>query len=329
MDSVPIVAITGNVATSLLGKDSFQEVDIAGVTMPIVKHNWIVKDVHDLAEVVREAFIVARSGRPGPVLIDIPKDVTAATCEWTSASQDREEQENPVMRARAIRLSAKNNRTAFSEADLQLAVDLIMSAKRPFIYAGGGVIISDAAQELRALAERLNAPTGLSLMAKGALPFDHPLNTGMIGMHGTVASNRAIQKADLVIAIGARFRTASSVALINLRHTPRYSISISTPRRSIKTLNLRPGSLAMLKMCSPSSFSACRLAARASGMAKFAELKNNQSPKNEYEECRSHRNLSWRAWLRRSALMHSLQPMWGSTRCGQPNSTLWISRAPF
>jgi len=206
MDSVPLVAITGNVPTSLLGKDSFQEVDIAGVTMPITKHNWIVKDVKDLAEVVREAFLVAASGRPGPVLIDIPKDVTAALCEWTPRSQhDPAAAQSPVALARAARLSARGSRQTYTEEDIRAAVELISQAKRPFIYAGGGVIIADAAEELKALVERLKAPAALSLMAKGALPFAHPLNTGMIGMHGSVASNRAIQKADLVIAVGTRF----------------------------------------------------------------------------------------------------------------------------
>ncbi|MCA1950113.1 MAG: biosynthetic-type acetolactate synthase large subunit [Treponema sp.] len=206
MDSVPIVAITGNVPTTLLGKDSFQEVDIAGVTMPITKHNWIVKDVRDLAEVVREAFLVAASGRPGPVLIDIPKDVTAALCEWNPRSQhDSNAAQTPVALARAARLSARGNRQTFTEGDIEAAARLIASAKRPFVYAGGGVIIADAANELKTFVERLKAPVALSLMGKGALPYDHPLNTGMIGMHGTVASNKAIQKADLVIAVGARF----------------------------------------------------------------------------------------------------------------------------
>jgi acetolactate synthase-1/2/3 large subunit len=211
MDSVPLVAITGNVPTSLLGKDSFQEVDIAGVTMPITKHNWIVKDVKDLAEVVREAFLVAASGRPGPVLIDIPKDVTAALCEWTPRSQKDplaapgSAAQSPVALARAARLSARGNRQTYTEADVIAAAELISKARRPFVYAGGGVIIADAAEELKALVEKLKAPAALSLMGKGSLPFDHPLNTGMIGMHGSVASNKAIQKADLVIAIGARF----------------------------------------------------------------------------------------------------------------------------
>jgi len=199
IDSVPIVAITGNVSVDLLGKDSFQEVDIAGITMPIVKHNWIVKDVNDLAEVVREAFVVAKSGRPGPVLIDIPKDVGAALGEWKKTSA------SPAAGGRALRLAGRQNRAAFGDADVDAAAALLLSAKRPVLYAGGGAIISGAQDELRMLAERLNAPVALSLPGMGALPHDHRLCTGLIGMHGTAASNKAVQKADLLIAVGARF----------------------------------------------------------------------------------------------------------------------------
>jgi acetolactate synthase-1/2/3 large subunit len=228
MDSTPLVAITGNVATGLLGKDSFQEVDIAGVTMPVVKHNWLVKDVTELAEVVREAFTVAKTGRPGPVLIDIPKDITALTAEWVplGASGPGPESRDPAgpaaawpaaeltapltaqpmeLGARAKRLAERNGRPAFTQEDIEGAVEMLRESKRPVLYAGGGVIISGASGELEALAERLNAPVALSLMGIGALPQDHRLCTGLIGMHGTVASNKAVQKADLLLAIGARF----------------------------------------------------------------------------------------------------------------------------
>ncbi|MDR2484887.1 MAG: biosynthetic-type acetolactate synthase large subunit [Treponema sp.] len=196
MDSVPLVAITGNVSTSLLGKDSFQEVDIAGVTMPVVKHNWIVKDVNELAEVVREAFIVAQSARPGPVLIDIPKDITSAL----GASSP-----GPASQERARRLEKRYRRATFTCGDIDKAVTLLREAKRPALYAGGGVIISGASGELIQLAERLHGPVALSLMGIGAIPKYHPLHTGLIGMHGTVASNKAVQRADLLVAIGARF----------------------------------------------------------------------------------------------------------------------------
>jgi acetolactate synthase-1/2/3 large subunit len=201
MDSVPLLAITGNVTTNLLGKDSFQEVDIAGVTMPIVKHNWIVKDTAELAEVIREAFIVATSGRPGPVLIDIPKDITANTAEY----HGKNDAGLAVLSERARRLLERNARETFSPADIERAAALLAAAQHPVIYAGGGVISAGAQAELRLLAERIGAPVSLSLMGLGALSREHPLYMGMIGMHGTVASNKAVQKADLLVAVGARF----------------------------------------------------------------------------------------------------------------------------
>jgi acetolactate synthase-1/2/3 large subunit len=212
MDSVPVVAITGNVATGLLGKDSFQEVDIVGITMPVVKHNWLVKDVRELAEVVREAFIVARSGRPGPVLIDIPQDITINTAEWPprspvagSETADSDAEGNAVLSERAARLAGRNLRRTFTDADIEKAAIMLYEADRPMIYAGGGVPISGAYDELKALAEKLKAPVAESLMAIGSFPRGHALNMGMIGMHGTVASNKAVQTADLVVTIGARF----------------------------------------------------------------------------------------------------------------------------
>jgi acetolactate synthase-1/2/3 large subunit len=203
MDSSPLVAITGNVATNLLGKDSFQEVDITGITMPVVKHNWIVKDAADLAEVVREAFIVANSGRPGPVLIDIPKDVTSNKAEWRPLSEAAGGGAGQSGYSR--RLAVRAARKTFCDADIERAAGMIAASKHPFIYAGGGVIASGACAELAAFAERINAPVALTLMALGALDSGHPLYTGMIGMHGTVASNKAAQKADLLITVGARF----------------------------------------------------------------------------------------------------------------------------
>ncbi|MDR0590217.1 MAG: biosynthetic-type acetolactate synthase large subunit [Spirochaetaceae bacterium] len=223
MDSVPLVAITGNVSVPLLGKDSFQEVDIAGITMPVVKHNWIVKDVKDLAEVIREAFIVALTSRPGPVLIDIPKDITSAMGAWIpldySGRKGRAKKwalsslpaasenagEGNAAGARARRLLERVRETTYTEADINRAAELLGGAQRPVLYAGGGVSISGASGELTQLAERLNAPVALSLMGIGAIPREHRLCTGLIGMHGTVASNKAVQKADLLVAIGARF----------------------------------------------------------------------------------------------------------------------------
>jgi acetolactate synthase I/II/III large subunit len=189
MDSIPMVAITANVAVSLLGKDSFQEIDIAGVTSPITKHNYIVKDVTQLAKTMHEAFAIARSGRPGPVLIDITKDVTAAETEYETGK--RVESPKPTAR--------------FSKADIEEAAKLIQESERPLIYAGGGIISAGASPELLKLAEAINAPVACSLMGQGCFPHDHKLSTGMIGMHGTKASNMASNKTDLLIALGARF----------------------------------------------------------------------------------------------------------------------------
>ena len=203
VDSVPIVAITGNVGTSLLGKDSFQEVDIAGITMPIVKHNWIVEDVNDLAEIVREAFIVAKSGRPGPVLIDIPKDISTAVCEYQESGVKGQGSEFNGQRTE--RLIERTRRETFGHKEIDGAISLIKESRRPMIYAGGGVIRSGADAELKKFAELLNAPVALSLMGMGAIAHEHPLCTGLIGMYGSAASGKALQKTDLLIALGARF----------------------------------------------------------------------------------------------------------------------------
>jgi len=207
MDSVPVVAITANVVTGLLGKDSFQEVDITGISMPVVKHNWIVKDIKELAEVIREAFVIAVSGRPGPVLIDIAKDVTIVSTEWTpSGGKGRKKSpKDDTLSARAKRLIERNLRPTFTDEDIERAAKLLMEARRPLFYAGGGVISAGAGEELVKVAEKLNAPVALSLMGTGAIPHNHRLCTGLIGMHGTVASNKAAQKADLLVAVGARF----------------------------------------------------------------------------------------------------------------------------
>jgi acetolactate synthase-1/2/3 large subunit len=205
MDSIPLVAITGNVPTGILGKDSFQEVDIRGISMPVVKHNWIVKHVENLAEIIREAFELASSGRQGPVLIDIPKDITALTAEWSPQNKKKGEIKDKALSARAKRLDERTTRVTFTDEEVETAAKMIREARRPLLYAGGGVISSGAEEELVSLAEKLNAPVALSLMGIGAIPKDHRLCTGLVGMHGTVASNKATQKADLLIAIGARF----------------------------------------------------------------------------------------------------------------------------
>lgn len=188
MDSVPMVAITANVVLPLLGKDTFQEVDIAGVTMPITKHGYIVKDIAILADTIRKAFKIAKSGRPGPVLVDITKDVTAAVYEYS-----------PVKPVEEI------HRCGFTEEDIERAAELIRKSKKPFIYLGGGAILSGASGEVRSFAERIDAPVCDTLMGKGAFNGYHRLYTGMIGMHGTKTSDYGVSQCDLLIALGARF----------------------------------------------------------------------------------------------------------------------------
>ncbi|HAG69493.1 MAG TPA: acetolactate synthase large subunit, partial [Lachnospiraceae bacterium] len=192
MDSVPLVAITANVALPALGKDSFQEVDIAGVTMPITKHGFIVKDVNRLADTLRRAFKIASTGRPGPVLVDITKDVTANRAEFT-----------PLKDQKAGAVSTKG--TGQWEKEIEKAAELISGSKKPFIYTGGGTVISGASAELSVFAHKLMAPVCDTLMGKGGFDNTDPLYTGMIGMHGTKASNFGVSQCDLLIAIGARF----------------------------------------------------------------------------------------------------------------------------
>ena len=189
MDSIPMVAITANVATGLLGRDSFQEIDIAGVVMPITKYSMIVKDIHDLAPAIRRAFTIAQSGRPGPVLVDVTKDVTAAVTEYTY------QEPTPIAPYTAEMM----------ESDLDQAAKLISEAEKPFIFVGGGAITSGAAEELRKFAHTINSPVTDSLMGKGAFSGEDELYTGMLGMHGTKTSNLGVTKCDLLITVGARF----------------------------------------------------------------------------------------------------------------------------
>lgn len=191
MDSIPIVAITCNVTVPLLGKDTFQEIDIAGITIPITKHNYIVKDINILADTIRKAFAIARSGRPGPVLIDITKDVTAASCSYTKADLSAYEPKKKV--------------PVVDENEVDKVASMISKAKKPVIFVGGGVIASNASDELKALAEKINAPVCDTMMGKGAFSGRHELYTGMLGMHGTKTSNYAVTNSDLLIAIGVRF----------------------------------------------------------------------------------------------------------------------------
>jgi acetolactate synthase-1/2/3 large subunit len=189
MDSIPVVAITGNTPANLLGKDSFQEVDIQGITMPVTKHNYMVTDITKLADTVREAFVIAASGRPGPVLVDIPKNITLEETDY-----------EPIVPA-----PIEIPKPQVTEEEWEKAVSMIKESQRPFVYAGGGVVLGKAAKELNTFVRKIDAGVGLSLMAMDCIEKDYPLNTGMIGMHGSKSSNLAMKDCDLLIVLGARF----------------------------------------------------------------------------------------------------------------------------
>ena len=190
MDSVPVVAITANVGLNLLGKDTFQEVDIVGITMPITKHGFIVKDVRDLADTLRRAFKIACSGRPGPVVVDITKNATSDTCEFTPGK--------PV-------IPDRKKFDHYTKEDLQKVADMINASERPFLYVGGGAVISGASKEVRELIDKIDSPACDSLLGKGVVDAEDPHYTGMIGMHGTKTSNRGVSGCDMLLALGARF----------------------------------------------------------------------------------------------------------------------------
>ncbi|MBU1078795.1 MAG: biosynthetic-type acetolactate synthase large subunit [Spirochaetes bacterium] len=191
MDSVPMVAITGQVASKMIGNDAFQEVNITGITYPITKHNYLVKDVKDLHRVIKEAFFIARTGRPGPVLIDVPSDVQKASCEFKKITNVEMRSYNPTIKGNI--------------KQIQKAVQMILHAKKPIIYAGNGVIISGSQNELKEFVEKSGIPVTMTLLGLGGIPTDHPLSLSMLGMHGTAYANRAIQESDLIISVGARF----------------------------------------------------------------------------------------------------------------------------
>ncbi len=222
MDSIPLVAITCNVNVPLLGKDSFQEIDIAGVTMPITKHNFIVKDVTKLADTIRKAFEIARTGRPGPVLVDITKDVTANSTEYVKVTPA------PI----------KRKVDTITAEDVNTAVEMIKEAKKPFVYVGGGAILSNASVELKEFVEKIDAPVCDSLMGKGAFDGTNPRYTGMIGMHGTKTSNFGVTECDLLIAVGARFSdrvTGNTARFANNAKVLQFDVDPAEIDKNIKT----------------------------------------------------------------------------------------------
>ena len=188
MDSIPVVAITCNVGVSLLGKDSFQEVDIAGITMPITKHSYIIKDIKDLADTLRKAFYIAKNGRPGPVLVDVPKDVTAALCEYSY--------KEPVKAKR---------KSKYTKEQLHEVIDILKAAQKPFVLVGGGAVLSEASAEVRQFVDLLDTPVCDTLMGKGVVDGHEDYYTGMIGMHGTKAANLGVSACDCLVVLGARF----------------------------------------------------------------------------------------------------------------------------
>lgn len=191
MDSIPMVIITGQVPTALIGNDAFQEVDIIGITRPVTKHSYLVRDIHDLPRIIKQAFYIARTGRPGPVLVDLPKDVQMATAKFEYPDK---------VEIRGYKPNSQGN-----PRQIEKAVKMILAAKRPVIYVGGGVTLSDTSQELLAFAELIKVPVTTTLMAMASFPKKHPLSLGMLGMHGTYYANMAVMESDLLIAIGARF----------------------------------------------------------------------------------------------------------------------------
>ncbi len=191
MDSIPVVVLSGQVPTQLIGNDAFQEADILGITRSCTKHNYLVKSVKDLGRIMREAFHIARTGRPGPVVVDIPKDVTAEVTDYKPSQK--------------VDMPGYNPTTEGHPGQIERALDLLVKAERPLLYVGGGVVLSDAYRELKRFAERFRVPVTMTLMGLGGFPGEHPLSLGMLGMHGTCRANMAISNADLVIAIGARF----------------------------------------------------------------------------------------------------------------------------
>ncbi|MFA5336674.1 MAG: biosynthetic-type acetolactate synthase large subunit, partial [Candidatus Omnitrophota bacterium] len=191
MDSIPMIAITGQVKTFMIGNDAFQEADMIGITRPITKHNYLVKDVKDLARIIKEAFHIATTGRPGPVLIDLPSDVQLAETEFHYPAE--------------VNIRSYKPTYCGHPGQIRRAVKLISESKKPVIYAGGGVILSGASKQLRELAEKINSPVTMTLLGLGGFPGNHDLSLGMLGMHGTGYANHAVQNCDLLIAIGARF----------------------------------------------------------------------------------------------------------------------------
>ena len=304
MDSIPMVAITGNVGTSLIGRDSFQEVYIAGITMPITKHNFVVRDVEELADTVRDAFRIAASGRPGPVLIDIPKDITAAKCEFIPKGK--------------VEI---NETYEISDEELQTVADMIAASERPMIYYGGGVETSDAGNMLLQLQRKADIPSAHTMMAIGCIPDTEPLSLGMIGMHGTVSAAWAVERCDLLVCIGARF--SDRVAT----NTKRFAPSAKVIHVDIDNAEINKNigvDYAIVSDAEPSSKRLCRISRRQSTTHGARRLPNGRQSSTMCR--RTTRALSIRTSCsarlrRRPRRTPSSQPTLVSTSCGAPSTT--------
>lgn len=220
MDSVPMVVITGQVPRSIIGTDAFQESDIVGITMPVVKHSYLLQDINELTNTFREAFYIANSGRPGPVHIDVPSDLCGMEVEFNYPADVHIPSYKPTVKGNA--------------RQIRQAVDMMKEAKRPVLYIGGGIIASNSEEELLSVAEALQIPVVTTLMAKGAFPASNPLNLGHVGMHGSYYANHAVQNADLLIAIGSRFSDRVTASSLISRPMRRSSMSISIRQRSAR-----------------------------------------------------------------------------------------------
>ena len=252
MDSIPMVAITGQVRTEVIGKDAFQEADITGITMPITKHNWLIKDVNDLPRIVHEAFHIARSGRPGPVLVDIPVDISRAVIEY-----DPDEAQN---------VSIRSFKSDFKVHPMQVkrAAELIAESKKPVLYVGGGAKAAAAGDEVRELAERIGIPVTTTLHGLGTFPEDHDLSLGMLGMHGTAYANYAVHNADLLIVVGARFDD---------RVTGK--VSAFAPQAKVIHMDIDPGEINKVRRADVSIVGDCR--------AALTELLKHVEPRNDMD----------------------------------------------
>ncbi len=302
MDSVPLVAFTGNVATSLLGRDSFQEAYIEGITMPITKHNYTVRRVEDLADTMRAAFRIAQQGRKGPVLVDIPKDVTAAVCEFTPKAPE------------LIRTV-----TTYNEEDVKKAAEMINAAERPIVYFGGGVRSAAGCQPLRDLLEKAGMPATYTLMAAGVLSYGEPHNLGLLGMHGCYTANKAIDEADLVIAVGTRF--SDRVAL---------NPDTFAKRAKIIQIDIDPSELGKnvavdLSLTGDASYILQAILPYVEKTEHKLWMEQiRQWQKNDYKPVDSDTELKPHQLIaeicRQAGPRPSMSPTWASTRCGRPST---------